>query len=103
MATAAIVEYANLATNQGSGVPIPLEPGVTNASSPVTLGATTASAAFASKTCLVRVSAVGGTCHVAFDTAPVATTANTSIPAGGTMDFWVPKGESFKVAVLLGA
>jgi hypothetical protein len=103
MATATIVEYSKLAAIDGGGVPIPLEPGVPNASSPVTLAATTASSAFADGTVLVRVSAVGATCYVAFGTAPTATAANTPIPDGATFDFWVPKGGQFKVATLLGS
>jgi hypothetical protein len=103
MATASIIEYSGLASDRGSGLPLPKEPGLANASSPMTLGATAASAAFADSTTLVRISSVGGTCHVAFGTAPTATAANTSIPSGGSMDFAVPVGATYKVAVFLGA
>jgi hypothetical protein len=100
MTTVAVVEYTNLAADRGTGVPLPVEPGV--AQGAVTIGAAAASEAFADGTKLVRLSATGA-CHVRFGTAPTATTDDTHIPAGGIVDFWVRAGSGLKVSVISAA
>lgn len=97
MATASVVEYTSLASTRSEGFPAPLEPGV--AQSAITIGTTTQSAAFATTTKLVRVSATAA-CHVVFGANPTATTAGIHIPAGGMVDFFVGYRSGLKLAVV---
>ena len=67
---------------------------------PVVIGAgSLQSAAFASTTVLVRLE-TDSICSVRFGTNPTATTNNRRMQAGDTEYFGVPKGQSYKVAVI---
>ena len=62
-------------------------------------GASVASAAFNANTNLVCIS-TDAICSIKFGTAPVATTVVTRLPADTVQYFSVPRGQSFKVAVI---
>ncbi|PDT71731.1 hypothetical protein CO683_00805 [Bradyrhizobium ottawaense] len=67
---------------------------------PVAISGTSAqSAAFAATTVLVRIE-TDVICSVTFGTNPTATTNNMRMAADGVEYFGVPKGQSYKVAVI---
>jgi len=63
-----------------------------------TIGAASASAAFAAATRLVRLAAEAQ-CFVSFGTAPVADANSIMLTAGAVEYFEVPPGQSYKVSV----
>jgi hypothetical protein len=66
---------------------------------PVTFTTTTASAAFAAGTVMVRIH-TNAICSIAFGTAPSATTSNFRMAADQTEYFGVPLGAAYKVAAV---
>lgn len=99
MATLYITEFvAQGRDGAGYVAPAPLVPPV--AEQTVAIGGTsTASSAFNARTAVVRILS-DSICSIAWGTAPTATTTTARVPADVPMDFMVPVGQSFKVAVI---
>jgi hypothetical protein len=94
-----VTEYAGLMPSPVGGQgQIPLEPPLAEQVVDYTGGVAT-SAAFNSKTRLVRIE-TDATCSVVFGTAPTATTSNGRFAANGVEFRGVPIGQSFKVSAI---
>jgi len=103
MATLYVTEYANIAVLQGGRVTqVPMEPPLVEQA--FTFTTTTQSAAFNAQTTIVRLH-TDAICGVTFGTNPTATAASVGLGSGrmvaGQTEYRaVPKGVSYKVAVL---
>lgn len=100
MAKAYITEYTNRAQDGNNQFfDGGLEPPVAEPT-PVVIGAgSLQSAAFNANTTIVRVH-VDAICSIAFGTNPTATVNTRRMAANATEYFGVPKGQSFKLAVI---
>ncbi len=100
MATLYVTEYATLGVPQVGGMvsQTPQEPPLVEQT--VSIGASsTQSNAFNAATTLVRLH-TDAICSVEFGTNPTATSGKARMPANQTEFKTVPKGQSFKVAVI---
>lgn len=98
MATVYVAEFAEPSTIQGGLTPMAKVPPL--AEDTVTIDVTsTQSAAFNAKTRLVRIH-TDAICSIAFGTNPTADATNMRLAANQTEYFEVPKGQSYKVAVI---
>ena len=101
MATLNITEFMHPDQDDSkSGVILAVLPVVT--SDTVTFTTSTQSSAFDDTTSCVRIVA-SADCYVAFGTNPTATTDSVYLPAGVVEYFFVPKGQSYKIAAYDGA
>lgn len=91
-----ITEYFDTPQRQGSGIQCGVEPGVRNASSPLTFTTHVESAAFGTQTKFVRIY-VDAACHFVFGDAPVATTDDAKMGEGHTEIFGVYPGHKISV------
>ncbi len=84
----------------GGGLLLPVADQPTVAEQVVAIGGgSVASSAFNANTNFVRVH-TDAICSISFGTAPTATTSTMRLAAGGTEYFSVPRGLSYKVAVI---
>lgn len=99
MAVLYITEFAaQMRDDAGYVAPAPDLPVV--AEQTVAIGAgSVASSAFNAKTRFIRLCA-DAVCSVAFGTSPTAAATNMRLPANVPYDLGVPKGASYKVAVI---
>lgn len=98
MPTLYIAEFTNPPIEDGEMVQVAKAP--TIAEDTVTIaGTSAASAAFNAKTEMVRLH-TDTACHIQFGTSPTATTSLMKMAADTTEYFSVPKGASYKVAVI---
>lgn len=99
MATMWITEFNNAGQDKdGQNIPVPSEPPV--ASSTVTFTTATASSAFNASTRFIRMIA-DANCHVAFGTAPTATSASEFLVAN--IEYYRAVESGHKVSVYDGA
>ena len=100
MAVLYITEYATLGVQQVGGMvsQTPQEPPL--AEQTVAIGASSVqSSVFNAQTTLVRIHC-DAICSVEFGTNPTATSGKARMPAGQTEYHSVPRGQSYKVAVI---
>lgn len=100
MAILYVTEYSDEGQTVRGMAPVAAVNATTVDQTPVTFGATTQSAAFASTTVLVRIH-TNSICSIAFGTNPTATTSNKRMAADQTEYFSVPVGQSYKVAAII--
>ncbi len=99
MATLYVAEFADVSFPQGNLLPVANVPPVAEQIVSISGSSTPCTNAFASKTQYVQIT-TDAICSIAFGTAPTATTSNMRLPANMTIYFGVPKGQSYKVAVI---
>jgi hypothetical protein len=100
MAKLYVTEYSDIAQTVRGSAPVGQENADVVEQTPVVIGGgSLASAAFAATTTYVRLHA-DAICSVAFGTGPTATANSRRMGADTTEYFGVPKGSSYKVAVI---
>lgn len=92
MGKAYITEYQRLPVQQGLPIQAGYEPGLRNASSPVTFSTAASSATFDAQTVAVRIH-VDAICSYSFGSSPTATTSDARMPADHTEIFGVNPGD----------
>lgn len=97
MAVLYVTEFADVGHLSGV-IPVGLEPANTTQAIAIG-GTTTASAAFANNTNMVRIH-TDAICSISFGTAPIATATTRRMAANQTEYFAVPLGAAYKVAVI---
>jgi hypothetical protein len=100
MAKLYITEYSDIAQTVRGSAPVGQENSDVVEQTPVTIGGgSLSSSAFAATTTYVRIHA-DAICSIAFGTSPTATANSRRLAADTTEYFGVPKGSSYKVAVI---
>ena len=99
MATAYVTEFSNRGQDfDNKAMEMALEPKIANQTVAIGAGSLQTNA-FNANTTFVRVH-VDAICSIEFGTNPTATTSTRRLAANATEYFSVPKGQSFKMAVI---
>jgi len=100
MATLYVAEFEEMPHTSGSKVPAALAPPLAEQTVAIAAGSAATTNPFNARTRFVRLH-TDAICSVNFAIAPTATAAMMRLAAGATEYFGVPKGASYKVAVIV--
>lgn len=100
MATFRIDEYPTIGAQNDDVMPVPYADGMVTQTAITTSGTSQQSAAFNAETTLIEVESIGTAVYIALGTDPTASSTTKYLAADRIYNFAVPKGESWKVAVI---